>query len=136
MRHTFDLETILFGILSGNSVITSSISGGIYLGSRPDNSRQEDLVINTINVTQEYLPQIATSNINIYVPDRVISINGVSQRVENRARLRLLTEATLHAIREFRISGLSVTVESQMTLQEAEISQHFTNIRIKWNIHN
>ena len=39
--------------------------------------------------------QVATVNVNIYVPDKLLTINGVSQRVRDNARIDTLTELIL-----------------------------------------
>jgi hypothetical protein len=135
MKNTFDTDTYLFGILKGSTAITSAISGSIYAGQRPLNSTLEDVTINTIVLTQEYEPQLGTSNINIHVSDHSVTLGGVQQKVANRARLKAISEVVLTAIRASTIVGVSFTIENQTVIQEAEISQHYVNVRINWFIH-
>jgi hypothetical protein len=125
-------------MLNGTPAIVSSISGKIYTGDdgRPMNSVKEDIVVNTISLTQNYDPQIGTSNINIHVPDKIVSISGVQQNVQDKTRLKTITALVLDAVRSTKVSGLTIMVESQNTVPEPEIKQHFSNIRISWNIHN
>ena len=67
MKTSFDINTIVYRILNVQTV-KNAISGDIYKGDdRPDDSTDEDIVINTISLTQDFLPQIATSNVNVYV---------------------------------------------------------------------
>ena len=48
MKTTFDTDSILYNILL-NSPLKNAISGGFYLGEdRPDDSEEEDVVINNI----------------------------------------------------------------------------------------
>ena len=87
MKTPFDTNEILMGLLMGNT----SIKGGYYHeGDRPDNSTEEDIVVNTIDLTVDTLPQIGTSNVNIYVPDTSKKIRGKMMVLPNRTRLKEL----------------------------------------------
>jgi len=134
MKTSFDTDSILFGILTG-SPVKNAISGGIYVGDdRPDGSQDEDIVINSIYLTQDFHPQIGTSNVNIYVSDVEVKIGNRKQLKSNRVRLKALLEMTMDTLRMAKIPGLLFTIESQNILAETGINQHFANIRISWNI--
>lgn len=134
MKQVFDTDAILFDILK-KSPIKNAVTGNIYVGEdRPDDSQDEDIVVNTLALTQDYHPQIGTSNVNIYVPDMNVKIKNKQQTKSNRVRLKALSEMAITALRDARISGVSFTIESQTTLAEPNIKQHFVNIRISWNI--
>lgn len=134
MKTSFDIDSILFRLLNQSDVKTA-ITGGIYnQDDRPDDSTSEDVLINTITLTQDYLPQIATSNVNLYVPDMNVRIKGKEQMKSDRNRLKVLTDKVLTVIRGANITGLKIIPESQTTLAEPSIKQHYVNIRISWNI--
>lgn len=134
MKTTIDTDAILFGILKGSS-IKSEIKGGIYVGDdRPDDSGKEDIVINSIYLTHDYHPQIGTSNINIFVPDKIVKINNVQQIKSNRTRLNELSKKVIDVLKQAKVHGLKFVVEGQSVLAETTVKQHFTNIRISWNI--
>jgi len=135
MVQTFDTDSYLYGILKNATSVTSVINGSVYAGQRPLNSTLEDITINTIALTQEFEPQIGTSNVNIHVSDQSITIGGVAQKVANRTRLKLISGLVLEAIRSAKITGVGVVIENQTTIQESETSQHYVNIRINWFIH-
>lgn len=135
MKQTFDTDTILYQVLT-SPTITGAISGKVYKRQRPLNSVKEDIVINTIDLTQNYAPQIGASNVNIHVPDKTVSIEGVQQTVADEARMKAISALVLDLIRSTIIPGLTVTLEGQYTIQEAEIKQHYVNLRISWNIHS
>src|SRR5574344_320744 len=133
MKTSFDIDSILFRLLNQSDVKTA-ITGGIYnQDDRPDDSTSEDVLINTITLTQDYLPQIATSNVNLYVPDMNVRIKGKEQMKSDRNRLKVLTDKVLTVIRGANITGLKIIPESQTTLAEPSIKQHYVNIRISWN---
>lgn len=134
MRSSFDADAILYKLLRDSSV-KAEISGGIYYeGDRPADSDKEDIIINTVTLTQDFYPQLGDSNVNVYVKDSIINIGGKQQRVVNRARLKQLTELVIGVIRDSRVKGLKANLRWQRTLQEPDINQTFVNIRISWNI--
>lgn len=132
MKTSFELDRIIRDLLVRSQV---AINGGIYYqNDRPDGSMKEDIVVNTIATTQESLPQLATSNINIYVADIRLKIDGVEQLKPNRVRLEELTKSVLETLRRARVEGLLLSAEGQAILQESSVGQHYSNIRITWNI--
>jgi len=136
MKMTFDTDAILFSLLK-NSSVKNAINGNIYVGDgRPVDSKDEDIVVNTIYLTSDFHPQIGTSNVNIYVPDTDVQIGGRKQKKSNRVRLKALAEKTMDTLRNTKVEGLLFTIDSQNILAESEVDQHFVNIRISWNIQN
>ena len=133
MTDDFDLNTLLYTLLK-DSINTN---GGVYFeDDRPDNSNKEDIVVNTIDVTMDTSPQLATSNVNIYVPDSTKSIFGVSQVKANRIRLRALTKEVIQILKGASFEGMKLIVMSSRTMFDPNTKQHFQNIRIDWNIQN
>ena len=135
MNTTLDTNTILFGLLNGSAAVKSAINGGIYKTTRPLNSQKEDIVVNTIALTQDYYPQIGTSNVNIHVPDMSVQIGGVSQMMPNDAKMNTIAKLVLDVLRAANPVGVSITIEGQNTIEEVEIKQHFVNIRINWYLY-
>lgn len=128
MYDNFDTNEILFNLINIDS-IKAAISGGVYNDGRPINSQKEDIVVNTITVSQAYKPQRATSNINIHVPD-------LSNGIKNITRLKEISRLVRKEIEENKIFGKSVYVDFIGTIQEPQIKQHFVNIRINWVIYD
>ena len=122
LKTSFDTDAILYGILS-RSPLKAALSGGIYVGDdRPADSMAEDVVINTITLTQEYHPQ------------QGVSTGTEEQFVADRVRLKMLTDIAVRALREAHVTGLAIIVEAQTVLPADGVRQHFTNIRVSWNI--
>lgn len=131
MKNPFDTDAILFGLLDGKT----SIKGGCYVGDdRPENSTDEDIVVNTIDLPQDSLPQIGTSNINIYTKDTSKKIKGKMQVSANRTRLKALANEAAAIVRSANIKGLKAIVGNMVIMNEPTTKQHFVNIRIDWNI--
>jgi hypothetical protein len=135
MMQTFDIDAIVYKMLNVPA-ITDVISGGVYVGEddRPDDSAKEDIVINSITLTQDYLPQLGTSNVNIFVPDKARKINGKQQYKERRQRLKLITKKVTEIIRSTIVTGLKISLGPQTVIAKADIKQHYVNIRLSWNI--
>lgn len=134
MKSSFDTDAMIFGLLS-TSPMKNAIDGYFYVGdTRPADSKDEDVVINTISLTQDFLPQIATTNVNVYVPDMEVKIKGKNQMQANRTRLKALSDKAMEMLRNAKFEGIKIVIESQNILAEPNTKQHFSNIRISWNI--
>ena len=131
MKTPFDTNEILMGLLMGNT----SIKGGYYHeGDRPDNSTDEDIVVNTIDLSVDTLPQIGTSNVNIYVSDTPKKIKGKMMVMPNRTRLKQLANEVAAIIRDARIPRIKAVSGTTSIIDEPNTKQHFVNIRVDWNI--
>lgn len=135
MNQVFDTNETIYKALKASTLLTSELKGDIYVMQRPDNSEVEDIVVNTIALTQEYFPQIGTSNINIHVPDQTVTISDKQQKMPDNMRLKLLAGLVLNAIRGTRLETAKMVVENQTTIKEPDNNTHFVNIRINWIIH-
>jgi hypothetical protein len=129
-----DTNDILFTVLSASEELTAAISGGIYNTDRPENSDKEDITINTISVNGE-MPQGGTSNINIHVRDLTLKIKGQEQRMIDRERLRIIFRLVISVLNAASVEGLIFWVSNETIIVEDAIKQHYTNLRITWNIH-
>ena len=133
MLTSFDTDNILFQALSASNELKTAISGGIYTTDRPDNSDKEDITVNTITVNSGS-PQRGTSNVNIHVPDLILKVKGQEQRKADRERLKQITEMVISILETARVEGLIFWVDNQTILREPQINQHYTNLRVEWNI--
>ena len=131
MISTFDIETIIYDVLNVAS-LKSIISGDVYKSDdRPLNSDKEDIEINTIALTQEPYPQQGISNINIYVPDMEVSIDGKQQLKANKARLKAISDKVKELILSYRKVCFMIDLEN--IVKDSDIKQHFVNIRLSYN---
>ncbi len=79
--------------------------------------------------------QVATVNVNIYVPDKLLTINGVSQRVRDNARIDSLTESLLGVIDNYTGKNSEggwyrYYKTNHSVLSEEEINYSFSNIQL------
>lgn len=133
---SIDTDDILYKLIQ--AAVASGevkISGGVFVqGERPDNSEAEDIVINTITITHEK-PQTGTSNVNIYASDKKVKIRGKEQRKADRERRRTIGDALADYLDAQNVADLEYWIESDITIKEIEVKQHYRNLRISWNIH-
>ena len=132
--HSIDTDDTLFQILNASAALKAELTGGIYvLGERPDGSEKEDIVVNNLFINHT-IPQTGTSNVNIHVPDMTLTIGGKQQHKANRERLRTLTALTLGALKAANIQGLAIRITNETIIKEPNIPEHYTNVRVDWNI--
>ena len=106
------------------------ISGGVYTaGERPANSDAEDIVINNINFDHS-TPRRGISNINIHVPDIVVTIDGIQQRKTNRDRLNAIAQTVQTVIDSTTLRGVSLRIDTTQVF--AEENEHYLNMRCNW----
>lgn len=133
---SIDLDDLLFSIIR-QAVDAGAVKiNGVICpeGDRPADSQTEDIVFNTIFLTQEK-PQDGTANINIYVPDRRVKVRGREQHTANRARLQQIGDALVNFIEAQNPPDFEMWLESDTVLSDATARQHYRNLRVKWNIH-
>lgn len=134
MKTTLDLVDVTWDRLNSSSLKTA-ITGKIYKYRRPVNSNVEDVVINSLPVTNEQL-QRAVVNVNVFVPDVTISVNGNQDKVPNHVRLKQLAQTATSELNDRLIGDYSWEVQQQTVLEDEESQQHFVNIRLQFYISN
>lgn len=128
---TIELEDILYKALKASEPVAAAIDGGIFvLGERPEGSGKVDIVINTITGGTGTRPQNAVVNVNIHVPDLLLTIDGVQQRKANRERLRPVVKAVRQTINAANIEGLSLQIVGENIIRETQAPEHYANIRV------
>lgn len=132
MITTLDITDILYAKLAASDLVgtTSSITGSIYKLTRPMDSVKEDVVINCLPVTGTNPLQLATANVNIYVPDLHATVNGIRQYLPDFARMDTLAAKAIAAVDNTNAAGYFYWVASQSIFDEDTTHQHFINLRI------
>lgn len=75
--------------------------------------------------------QVATVNVNIYVPDNTPRINAISQRQPNTARLGELTRIAYESLKGYPSDERwYFDVSSETMLTEQDIPYSFANIKV------
>lgn len=130
MRNTFNIVDILTAVLMADSGLTSDITGKVYRnGERPVNSDKEDVVVNSLPVTNDQL-QRSVANVNIHVPNIERTINGIENSMPDLVRLESLTDRVILIVDEKYFADHWFFVQQQNFFQEE--GQAYTNIRVEF----
>lgn len=119
---------ILYDFIS-NSPLTSLISGGVYRDVRLNGSGFEDIVINCLGLTGDWM-QRGICNVNIHVPDLLISKGAVKQYVKDVVRIDTLASQAVTTLKEFYTQNYFFKLANQSVIPQPDIHQHYINIRI------
>lgn len=103
----------------------------MYTDHYPNNPTGEFLVVTSLtNVIGD--TQVATVNVNIYVPDTTPTINHEEQRFPNRNRLNELTRIAFDSLGHYPIDErLFFDVSDETLISEESISYTFSTIKVK-----
>jgi hypothetical protein len=135
MISTLEIIDVLYELIKVSDLKTA-VNGGLYKNNyRPLNSRTEDIVINCLPTSGTQL-QTASANVNIYVPDIKFRAAGNDQCQSDFTRLKTLASLAIALLEEVSMPGYHIKIVSQDMFKEAEIEQHFINIRIEFKTFN
>lgn len=132
MRTTLDIVDILYQAIKASSLKTA-ISGGVYK-HRPVNSGKEDVIINSLPVTGDQL-QEGFANVNIHVPNLMLSIGGLQDRTQpDSVRLKALAALAVDTLKNLLAESgdVSFTITNQTVFEEPDIFENYVNIRLKY----
>ena len=104
------------------------ISDKIYKDKRPTESQKEDIVINSLTMTNEFL-QKGVFNVNCYVPMLSIkNTNGIIQKQKNAKRLKEITNAVYSALDEVWNDDYLLKVTNHQEFEEDNFN--YINFRV------
>lgn len=107
-----------------------AINGKIYKDTRPVDSRSEDIVINSLTMTNDYL-QNGIFNINCYVPMLYVNINGTAQYQKNSKRLKEIADLVYSAIHDVWEENFNLDVVNHQDFEEK--THNYYNFRVELN---
>ncbi|AUD00936.1 hypothetical protein [Spirosoma pollinicola] len=128
MKTPSTMVSILYAHVSVTA-LTGLVTGSLYKMSRPNGSTLEDIVINGLPVNGSQV-QLGTANVNIYVPDLLITVGGNSQPVPDTARLEYLEGQAATILSESFTQTHSFTLGSITIIPAEEIPMHYINVRV------
>lgn len=103
----------------------------MYADHYPNNPSGEFIIVNSLsNVVGD--SQVATVNVNIYVPDTTPTIGREEQRYPDRNRLNELTRTAFDSLGHYPANERwFFDVSDETLISEESISYTFSNIKIK-----
>jgi hypothetical protein len=128
-----EITTTVYGDLK-DMLEDLSLTIPVFKTAFPKGQSGEYVVVGTIGNTL-IGEQVATVNVNIYVPDKLLTINGVSQRVRDNARIDSLTAELLEVIDNYTGENSEggwyrYYKTNQSVISEEDINYSFSNIQL------
>ena len=103
----------------------------LYRRHYPNNPTGEFIVVTTLDNTEGGL-QVASVNVNIYVPDTTPTIGREEQRYPDDTRLKRLSQIAYKSLACYPLNERwFFDVEDEALISEENISYTFSNIKIK-----
>lgn len=132
MIHTdIDIKDGLYTWIKGSELATM-VSGSVYKDARPLNSEKEDIVISVLARDAGKQIQLATANINIYVPD----VRRGREAIEDTVRLRAVSEKAAEVLEYYHFGDGIYELASQEIFKVNGIDWHVINNRISIKFSN
>lgn len=110
--------------------IHNFINGKIYKDNRPADSKSEDIVINSLTMTNEYL-QNGVFNVNCYVPKKAVNISGKVQYHKDNKRLQEIAEKVYSVLGEVWAEDYNFSVVNHQDFEDN--GDNYYNFRISLN---
>lgn len=135
MITNYDIDKLLYASIKARFEMPQTpvsgivyISGGVYNGDRPLNSKVEDITIRTLSIAGDGFPQEAVTNVNVYVPDVAESEGGY---VRDGKRLEILSNAVADYISTLSYPNMAVAVDTIAEVPLEHVRQHYVNFRLR-----
>lgn len=110
--------------------IDQQINGKIYKDKRPVESSDEDIVINSLTMTNGYM-QNGVFNVNCYVPMLSMSNNGITQYVKNEQRLKEIADLVYLVLNDVWKDKFNLDVVYHQDFEEE--NYNYMNFRVELN---
>lgn len=110
--------------------IDQVINGKIYKDQRPTDREAEDIVINSLTMTNAFL-QNGVFNVNCYVPKNTFTHGGITQKQKNYTRLKQIADRVYQALNDVWKEGFNLDVVNHQDYEEGDYNYY--NFRVEIN---
>ncbi|MDR7750140.1 hypothetical protein RIU07_05630 [Riemerella anatipestifer] len=110
--------------------VNEFINGQIYKDNRPVNSNKEDIVINSLTMTNQML-QNGVFNINCYVPKKSVTVGGITQLHKDNKRLKEIADKVYAVLNDVWENDYNLDVETHQDFEEQ--NENYYNFRVQLN---
>ncbi|YBW68154.1 hypothetical protein [Riemerella phage vB_RanS_GDF21] len=110
--------------------VNEFINGQIYKDNRPVNSNKEDIVINSLTMTNQIL-QNGVFNINCYVPKKSVTVAGITQLHKDNKRLKEIADKVYAVLNDVWENDYNLDVETHQDFEEQ--NENYYNFRVQLN---
>lgn len=124
----------IFELLNQGNIKTV-INGLIYKDKRPAGSTKEDIVINALPMTNDFL-QDGVFNVNCYVPMLSVNVNSITQFLPNTAREEIITQAVYPLLENIFKPQFNLTIANHQSYTEESEKATYIGFRINLKAYN
>lgn len=128
MISDIEVKDNLYRFIKG-SVLEYAVTGVLSKTVRPKNSDKEDIVISVISNMSGQIQEIY-ANVNIYVKDLSITMDGQTQNEMNVTRCRELCRLAFDLLEVGSGEDFRFEIESQRVITVDDIQHHVINNKI------
>lgn len=118
----------LYNYIKG-SELEQEVTGTLCKTKRPKNSDKEDIVLSVVSNISAQIQEVY-ANVNIYVKDLHMKVNGLTQNEMNVKRCRELCRLAFDLLEVGQGERFRFIVESQRVIALEEIESHVINNKI------
>ncbi|MHA4844416.1 hypothetical protein ACX0G7_09640 [Flavitalea antarctica] len=130
MKTSFEFVDLVWTRLNASTALKTSINGGIYKYKRPDGSLKQDIVINSLVVSNEQL-QRGVLNVNFHCPNLKINVVGQpSISSPDSVKLKAVSNLIIPLLEDYASNDFSCHVGQQSNFEEPGTQEYISNIRI------
>lgn len=129
-KTTLDGKQWILDILLKNR-IHKIIDGKIYKDERPTDSVVEDIVINSLTMTNDFI-QNGIFNVNCYVPKISIKHNGIVQTQKNAKRLKEIADTVYSVLDEYWSEDFFLEIVNHQEFEEGNFN--YINFKMDLNV--
>lgn len=113
--------------------INALITGKVYMFQRPQNSSLQDIVLNTLIITNDQL-QNGVFNVNIHCPNLKLTINGESDVTQpDIAKLTEVASAIVQIVADYNGFDFYLSCLSPGIMLRDVDDNWYTNIRVNYS---
>lgn len=133
-KTVFDGKQWILDLLNASN-IKNIITGKIYKDKRPSGSTKEDIVINSLPMTNDFF-QDGYFNVNCYVPMLSVNIEGVTQNMPNNTRMQIISNAVYPIFEKVFTDKYNLSIERHEVFEEEQLKATYINFRINLKAYN
>ena len=123
---------MFIGLLKADATLTATLQGRIYPNKRSEGKMVEECIVVNTPWCNHRRPQEGYTNINIHVPDKTHTIDGVQQKQPDNDRISELTNIVLSILEAAVVNGVDWHMPQENGMKEPTHEEHYNNLRIDW----
>lgn len=132
MKTVIDGKEWILSVLNANK---PTISGNIYIDKRPTTTK-EDIVINSLTMNGRQM-QNGVFNVNCYVPNLSIKVEGITTQIPDRVRLKAISSYVAEVLKSvYKNQQYNLSIENIEQFEEETEKANYINFRLNLNAFN